>query len=119
MKSNSKFLCLVSFAALLSCQSPETTETSGASEIDAFVERAMQELHIPGLSFAVMQHGKYIASGAYGLAEVELNVPVNEHTLFNVGSVGKTFTATAIILLEARRQTFYQRPHWQTPRWYS
>jgi len=100
MKAIAKLLCLFSFAALLSCQSPGNTETSATSEIDAFIERAMKELHIPGLSFAVMQHGKYIASGAYGLAEVELNVPVNEHTLFNVGSVGKTFTATAILALE-------------------
>ncbi len=100
MKAIPKLLCLLPLATLLSYQSPETTETSGVSEIDAFVERAMKELHIPGLSFAVMQHGKYIASGAYGLAEVELNVPVNEHTLFNVGSVGKTFTATAILALE-------------------
>jgi len=69
-------------------------------EIDAFIQKTMQELHIPALSYAVMQNGEYISSGVYGLAEVELNVPANEHTLFNVGSVGKTFTATAILALE-------------------
>jgi CubicO group peptidase (beta-lactamase class C family) len=69
-------------------------------EIDAFIEKNMKELHIPALSYAVMQNGEYISSGVYGLAEVELNAPANEHTLFNVGSVGKTFTATAILALE-------------------
>ncbi|MGY6741174.1 MAG: serine hydrolase domain-containing protein [Cecembia sp.] len=75
-------------------------QTPSQSDIDALIKTEMEEHHIPGVSYAIMQNGKYISSGVYGLAEVELNVPANEHTLFNVGSVGKTFTATAILLLE-------------------
>jgi len=79
-------------------QKPATSFSQ--QEIDTFIEKNRKELHIPAVSYAVMQNGEYISSGVYGLAEVELNAPANEHTLFNVGSVGKTFTATAILALE-------------------
>jgi D-alanyl-D-alanine carboxypeptidase len=100
MKTPIKQLSLVLAIALCSCHHDEKEETKAHSELDNFIESKMKELHIPALSYAVMQNGEYISSGVYGLAEVELNVPANEHTLFNVGSVGKTFTATAIMLLE-------------------
>ena len=100
MKTTIKQLSLVLAIALFSCQQGEKEETKAHSELDTFIESKMKELHIPALSYAVIRNGEYISSGVYGQAEVELNVPANEHTLFNVGSVGKTFTATAIMLLE-------------------
>lgn len=100
MKTPIKLFSLLLAITLFSCQHGEKEETKAHSELDTFIESKMKELHIPALSYAVMQNGEYISSGVYGLAEVELNVPANEHTLFNVGSVGKTFTATAIMLLE-------------------
>lgn len=100
MKTPIKQFSLLLAIALFSCQQGEKEETKAYSELDTFIETKMKDLHIPALSYAVMQNGEYISSGVYGLAEVELNAPANEHTLFNVGSVGKTFTATAIMLLE-------------------
>jgi len=100
MKIIIKQLSLVLAIALCSCQQGEKEEIKAHSELDTFIESKMKELHIPALSYAVIQNGEYISSGVYGFAEVELNAPANEHTLFNVGSVGKTFTATAIMLLE-------------------
>ncbi|MGY6523079.1 MAG: serine hydrolase domain-containing protein [Mongoliitalea sp.] len=96
----SRLTVIFGFTSILfSCSDKPATSTF-QQEIDAFIEKNMKELHIPALSYAVMQNGEYISSGVYGLAEVELNFPANEHTLFNVGSVGKTFTATAIMVLE-------------------
>ncbi len=94
------FLAIFAMAALLISCSEKPATSSLQQEIDTFIEKSMKELHIPALSYAVMQNGESISNGVYGLAEVELNVPTNEHTLFNVGSVGKTFTATAILALE-------------------
>jgi len=69
-------------------------------QIDSYLIKEMKANQIPGLSYAVVLNGKIIDSGAYGLANVELNAPVNSHSLFNIGSIGKTFTATAIMLLQ-------------------
>jgi len=69
-------------------------------QIDTYIKAEMIKQQIPGLSYAVVSNGKIIDSGAYGYANVELKAPVTSHSLFNIGSIGKTFTATAIMLLQ-------------------
>src|SRR5215831_8981250 len=59
----------------------------------------MQKRHIPGLSLAIVKDGKVIKMRGYGLASVEHNVPATEDTIYGLGSVTKSFTATAIMLL--------------------
>jgi len=68
--------------------------------VDTYVHSEMQRQHIPGLSLLVARDGKIIRAQGYGLANVELRVPVKPETLFQSGSVGKQFTATAIMMLE-------------------
>ena len=45
-------------------------------------------------SLAVVRNGKVIKATGYGLANVELNVPVTPQMVFNPGSLAKAFTAT-------------------------
>ena len=59
----------------------------------------MQKQHIPGLSLLVSRDGNPIRAQGYGLANVELRVPVKPETVFQSGSVGKQFTATAVMML--------------------
>jgi len=70
-----------------------------ADEVDKVVRAIMQERRIPGAMVAVARNGKTVKKQAYGLASVELNVPVNEGTVFEIGSVTKQMTAAAIMLL--------------------
>ena len=59
----------------------------------------MQKQHIPGLSLLVSRDGNPIRAQGYGLANVELQVPVKPETVFQSGSLGKQFTATAVMML--------------------
>ena len=59
----------------------------------------MEKQHIPGLSLLVSRDGNPIRAQGYGLANVELQVPVKPETVFQSGSVGKQFTATAVMML--------------------
>ena len=59
----------------------------------------MRQQHIPGLALLVARDGKTVRAQGYGLANVELQVPVKPETLFQSGSVGKQFTATAVMML--------------------
>lgn len=68
-------------------------------DLDAWVAALMAEQQIPGLSLVVVQNGSIVKAGHYGLANVELNVPVNEETSFKIASMSKAFTAAALMLL--------------------
>jgi CubicO group peptidase (beta-lactamase class C family) len=68
-------------------------------DVDRFVQAEMARLKLPGLALAVMRHGKIVKVAGYGLANVEHGVPVKPETIFQSGSVGKQFTATAVMML--------------------
>ncbi len=59
----------------------------------------MQRQHIPGVAVLVSRDGKIVSAEGFGLANVELQVPVKPETIFQSGSVGKQFTATAVMML--------------------
>jgi CubicO group peptidase (beta-lactamase class C family) len=67
--------------------------------VDDYVQGEMARQHIPGLSILVARDGKIVLAKGYGLANVELQVPVKPETVFQSGSVGKQFTATAVMML--------------------
>ena len=70
-----------------------------ADSTDIIVQKMMKEQKITGLALAVIRNGKPIVNKGYGLANVELNVPVTEKTVIRLGSVSKQFFATAILKL--------------------
>lgn len=76
---------------------------AGAARADALddaIERMMQSRQVPGLALVVVKDGKIIRERGYGLANVELGVPVTPDTVFQSGSASKTFTAALVLLLE-------------------
>jgi CubicO group peptidase (beta-lactamase class C family) len=63
------------------------------------VRTEMVKQHIPGLALLVSRNGVPIRAQGFGLASLELNVPVKPETIFQSGSIGKQFTATAVMQL--------------------
>ena len=59
----------------------------------------MCKSHIPGVSIAIIHDGKVVLARGYGMANVELSTPATENTVYQLASVTKTFTATAIMML--------------------
>jgi len=69
------------------------------STIDRFVAQTMKRDQIPGIAVGIYRRGHILLAKGYGLANVELNVPVRPETLFQSGSVGKQFVSAAIMML--------------------
>lgn len=60
------------------------------------VEREMRAWPVPGISIGLLQDGE-IETATYGVANIETNVSVQADTLFQVGSISKIFTTTAVM----------------------
>src|SRR5215813_2439845 len=52
----------------------------------------------PGCSVGVIRDGDFVYRKAYGLANLELGVPLAPQSVFYMGSVSKQFTAAAVVL---------------------
>ncbi|HVT12903.1 MAG TPA: serine hydrolase domain-containing protein [Fimbriimonadaceae bacterium] len=75
------------------------TSLAVADKVDDLVDHAMKAKHIPGLALVVLRDGKPIKMKAYGLANVDYDVPTRTDTPFLLASMTKSFTATSIMML--------------------
>jgi CubicO group peptidase (beta-lactamase class C family) len=66
---------------------------------DIIVKNIMKKQNIVGLSLAVIRNGKPVVNKGYGLANMELNIPVTSESVIRLGSVSKQFFTTAIMKL--------------------
>jgi CubicO group peptidase (beta-lactamase class C family) len=70
-----------------------------SQSVDDYLAQEMKAQRIPGLALGVYRNGEIVKAQGYGLANVELNVAVKPETIFQSGSVGKQFAATAVMML--------------------
>lgn len=68
--------------------------------VDDYVRQQMTGHRIPGAELLVIRDGKRLKEGSYGYANLELKVPVQPQSLFEIGSLTKQFTAAGILLLK-------------------
>ncbi|HEX3420755.1 MAG TPA: serine hydrolase domain-containing protein [Candidatus Udaeobacter sp.] len=81
---------LIGFCAAISAK---------ADNIDDYVSARMRQLHIPGLSLAIVRDGRIAKAQGYGFANLELRANATRETVYEIGSNTKQFTAAAIMML--------------------
>jgi beta-lactamase class C len=91
-----KFLLLLLFlfALTISSNAADALDKAGAAEtVDKIIRPVLQADNIPGMAIAVAIDGKSFFFN-YGVASRDTLQPVTSETLFEIGSISKTFTAT-------------------------
>jgi CubicO group peptidase (beta-lactamase class C family) len=78
--------------------------------IDAYIQTEMKKQKIPGLSLAIIQNNHLVYGQGYGYSNIEHKVPVKPETIFQSGSMGKQFTAMAIMILVEREEIDLDTP---------
>ena len=63
----------------------------------------MRDTGTPGVAVGIWHKGRAFGSG-FGVTSIEAPDPVDENTLFQIGSTGKTFTATAVMRLVDKKE---------------
>lgn len=71
------------------------------SDLATYLGEVRRERHIPGLAVAVVVAGETRFLHSEGVASVELDVPVDERSVFHLASVTKIFTGVAAMKLVA------------------
>ncbi|MBG7631507.1 MAG: beta-lactamase family protein, partial [Bacteroidetes bacterium] len=92
-----KYLLIVITVLALNSQS-----TSYAQNLESKIDSLLQEKYhpnTPGATFLISRNGNIIYKKAFGLANLELNVPMEADNVFEIGSMTKQFTAISILML--------------------
>ncbi len=100
-----KTILSVAFAALLAAAPahahPAHAHPAHAQDTTTDVDKIFSWVTpaTPGCAVAVSHHGQLLVNRAYGLADLERDVPITPDTVFDIGSVQKQFVAAAVLLL--------------------
>jgi CubicO group peptidase (beta-lactamase class C family) len=92
---NSALAALIALVAVLGGGARQAA--SPGARVDAILSR--WDKSTPGCAAGVSQKGVSVLQKAYGMADLEHEVPNKPDTIFEAGSVSKQFTAAAILLL--------------------
>lgn len=68
------------------------------AELSSKIRELMKELGIPGVAIGVYHNGEVSTQG-YGVTNLDNPLPVNDDTLFQIGSITKTFVGTMTMML--------------------
>lgn len=64
----------------------------------------------PGAAIVLMKDNQVLLQKGYGIADITTKKPIDENTNFNVGSISKMFTASAILLLKKEKKLSLSDP---------
>jgi D-alanyl-D-alanine carboxypeptidase len=90
----------VLFASQLAPSSAPTLTTAQRQQIVALVAATMRHQHLPGMSLAIARNGVLMYASGYGYRDMQKRSPADAGTVYNIASMTKQFTATAIMLLQ-------------------
>src|SRR4051812_21641304 len=76
---------------------------AGAQEpfpgLDAYISKAVATWKIPGIGVAIVRNDSVLYTKGFGVLAANSKTPVNEQTLFEIGSSSKAFTATVVAMM--------------------
>ncbi|HLF82769.1 MAG TPA: serine hydrolase [Blastocatellia bacterium] len=70
-----------------------------SKDFDEYVNRALKDWDVPGLAIAIVKNDQIVFARGYGVRKLGDPTPVDEKTLFAIGSSSKAFTSASIGML--------------------
>lgn len=92
----------LTMSASASAQAPRVPSGATAGlprDLDGYIARGLRELATPGAAVAVVKDGKVVLAKGYGVRQAGAPAAVDAHTLFQIASNTKAFTAAALAML--------------------
>ncbi len=105
------FLALVA-AGTMRAQTPAPS-TPPPADLDAYVAASMKTFDVPGMAVAIVKDGKIVVTKGYGVRKMGDPAPVDEFTMFGIGSNTKAFTTAALATLVDEGKLSWDDPVYQ------
>jgi CubicO group peptidase (beta-lactamase class C family) len=102
VKKRLSVLILTAMTTLTGAGPSLSARTTGQEDLAKRIDAVMSEVYKPGQPGAaviVRKHGRTVLRKGYGLADLELQVPLEPDMVFRLGSLTKQFTAVSILML--------------------
>src|SRR5713226_4463930 len=112
MNSASK-MCAIALLFALLCAGSALAQNVPPPDLDAYVARVLKTFDVPGLSVAIVRDGKVIVAKGYGVRKLGEPAPVDENTLFEIGSNTKAFTSAPLASLVDEGKISWHNPVYQ------
>ncbi len=69
------------------------------TDFEDYAEQARQDWGVPGMAISIVQGDEMIYAKGFGVKKVGENDPVDEKTIFQIGSTSKAFTAALVAMM--------------------
>lgn len=79
-------------------------------ELEAYAVRIMQEQQVLGMAYAIVKDDEVIYSKGFGVKDAATGAPVDVHTVFEIGSTSKAFTAALLAMLDDEDRIDWKDP---------
>ncbi len=111
-------LSVLSFTLTLMCRGLFCTtllpaQAAPPADLDNYVARALKTFEVPGLSVAIVRDGKVVLAKGYGVRKLGDPTPVDQYTMFGIGSNTKAFTTAALASLVDEGKISWDDPVYQ------
>src|SRR5579862_5047942 len=104
----------VLFAILTSFAPAQSTAPSAPpADLDAYVASSMKTFDVTGIAVAIVKDGKIEVAKGYGVRKLGDPTPVDEFTMFGIGSNTKAFTTAALAILIDEGKLSWDDPVYQ------
>lgn len=110
-KSRQKLLVVLVMVFLWASVLQARRSTPG--DLDAYVARALKTFEVPGIAVAIVKDGKVVVAKGYGVKKRGEAAPVDENTLFGIGSNTKAFTTAVLATLVDEGKIKWDDPVYQ------
>jgi CubicO group peptidase (beta-lactamase class C family) len=70
-----------------------------SKDFDDYINKALKDWDVPGLAIAIVKNDQVVFARGYGVRKLGESTPVDEKTMFAIGSSSKAFTSASIAML--------------------
>jgi CubicO group peptidase (beta-lactamase class C family) len=116
VKNNYKNWSLSGIALLaltLGAAGAALAQSKPPGDMDEYVARVLKTFEVPGISVGIVKDGKLVFAKGYGVRKLGEPTPVDENTLFPIGSNTKAFTSALLASLVDAGKLSWDDPVYQ------